>query len=1340
MPERTQILDVKERRAFSTIYEAINWCVGTDYKYWGRACWPNVNPTDGFRIWFTQLAYVEHGQYVPAVKNCLNLLCCNGNYHVFDYIGPTESEDKSEHNWKYDLIFSKEVGGNYYFRGVFVGDYEHSAPNHHVSKRISTKVKLIGCPARRLDFLNSVAPGEFDVDYLKHHNTSFDVVDVDSKSVSTSTNNTVIAKPTPKPAPKAPTRKTKIYKYSSSKNWDSHASYRPLFTIINKKLYRTNSWNELFQMLLFSYCYKTDNMTKINEDIELRRKFYNSTNLIAKGIDESTRAAKFAPDLCVRVFFPSSVDCEALGRIQYYIGKNVDVYIVEHDRNADKNAIEEQGNAFISNFIKETGIRNGSTKHLIAHINGKVLSDKEKFYRRIEKEFDRTTLIGDIDISSEEEWQLKKYMLDALDIVAFGNGVVSHPKIFAFGLVRYAMKHYESKTFWPFLKQEYGISIPGVNQWRVNEKFKDIMQENNKLYDDCDNNYIHNICMHAFVCDKYAYKFFDYMFDFWRLDLSRSLENCIDDNGNNLFDILIEEVANGGQDIKLHTSMALKMNPKGCKNRFRRVLRMIDNCYWNDADYSSSRNRITVLFNKWKNDPKSSFAKEIAKTTSSRRGGRGEKLLSRPTIVFSPSDNSFKLHLPKQVLRGCSEDENPYWSISVRDKNKKVLANLLRGKAFLFTEEMSIKIDKEDLFEEINIKLSSENGVYYRRTIKKDDLRFFNSKLRNIDSYEDYITKDVSYILVKKDNSISYVNGSFETCDKSGDDYDLYLIEPSVGDILILPNNHALSFGQPLVEGIISEHRIDGVKAIHDDVEYRTTSHLEKLFFKCSKQKIKGTSIKVLHASEQIYFGRAIDNDLLEFKLDDNLDDIYGYIIDLNSFIKDNGIYSLQLSIPGYSVRTYNICYINGFGYNFIGAPYIFKDFGTIEFPKNLLFKTNKDWVIEANKNYLEFSIVESEREINKYVKDRKLKLEYMFSQYSVDMIFDLPVLYWKYDVNDAWYTQKPGDVMIKTLPKKIYIAGDLSLSNAKMRIGSFGELDDSEIGTNYDKENGVYFFRTVDIIAALNRDLLYRNLRIIVNDQEETFLRIVCRSDVRSQSISGDFKKKKIYGYFDIFGDSDYMVTIKRGDKVIEEDIPLKDGKFEVDCDVEEGFYSLNLYEIEDDDSGFGSISYKLGEYSLEVIDERNFNGKNLVIKYIRNRNKLLSDLQLNYTYVVKELRKVDYFKDIGEGNIYTWLYDPYDNETMSSFEYFFGQLGSIKNGEFGFISKAVVIIDNDQNMNEVIINMINDGCYEGMKYFPKRGSLICYESNLTKSGRRMLKMIDDDIYQVGVEIGGKI
>lgn len=167
MPERSRILDVSERKTFRTIYEAINWCVGTDYKYWGRACWSSVRPTDGFRMWFTQLAKIEKGIYVPAVNDCLNIICCDGNYHVFDDLKQRSHEPLNQAKWKYDLIFSKEWGGDYSFRGVFIGDYVHSATNHHVSKRIATKVRLIGCPARKIELLDSVPEVDFDEEYIQ---------------------------------------------------------------------------------------------------------------------------------------------------------------------------------------------------------------------------------------------------------------------------------------------------------------------------------------------------------------------------------------------------------------------------------------------------------------------------------------------------------------------------------------------------------------------------------------------------------------------------------------------------------------------------------------------------------------------------------------------------------------------------------------------------------------------------------------------------------------------------------------------------------------------------------------------------------------------------------------------------------------------------------------------------------------------------------------------------------------------------------------------------------------------------------------------------------------------
>ena len=59
--------------------------------------------------------------------------------------------------WGYDLIFAKEPnGGEYIFRGVYVRDGEKSKPNHDVSKRIATKVKLLGSPVYDVELLDTI--------------------------------------------------------------------------------------------------------------------------------------------------------------------------------------------------------------------------------------------------------------------------------------------------------------------------------------------------------------------------------------------------------------------------------------------------------------------------------------------------------------------------------------------------------------------------------------------------------------------------------------------------------------------------------------------------------------------------------------------------------------------------------------------------------------------------------------------------------------------------------------------------------------------------------------------------------------------------------------------------------------------------------------------------------------------------------------------------------------------------------------------------------------------------------------------------------------------------------
>ena len=59
---------------------------------------------------------------------------------------------------------------------------------------------------------------------------------------------------------------------------------------------------------------------------------------------------------------------------------------------------------------KKSRYTDKNAKYFIARINNEVLLPQEKFYKRIDREFDRKVLIGDIPISEEEEGYLRDYM------------------------------------------------------------------------------------------------------------------------------------------------------------------------------------------------------------------------------------------------------------------------------------------------------------------------------------------------------------------------------------------------------------------------------------------------------------------------------------------------------------------------------------------------------------------------------------------------------------------------------------------------------------------------------------------------------------------------------------------------------------------------------------------------------------------------------------------------------------------------------------------------------------------------------------------------------------------
>ncbi len=160
-----EVLDASKHIEFKSIFEAINACIGTHYTGWMKACYPSVNGNSKFRMWFPKLAKTKDGEKVSAAFDCVNTISDDWNQLVFEDLkkSPDYVEEPENIYKGYDLIFAKDTDGGYLFRGVYVYDEDNSRGNKSVSKRIATKVRLLGNPTNDIELIDNVSDKDINI-------------------------------------------------------------------------------------------------------------------------------------------------------------------------------------------------------------------------------------------------------------------------------------------------------------------------------------------------------------------------------------------------------------------------------------------------------------------------------------------------------------------------------------------------------------------------------------------------------------------------------------------------------------------------------------------------------------------------------------------------------------------------------------------------------------------------------------------------------------------------------------------------------------------------------------------------------------------------------------------------------------------------------------------------------------------------------------------------------------------------------------------------------------------------------------------------------------------------
>lgn len=838
--------------------------------------------------------------------------------------------------------------------------------------------------------------------------------------------------------------------------------------------------------------------------------------------------------------------------------------------------------------------------------NRRILSPIEIMLRRINREFYKKRLIGDIAINNDEYALLIDRFRVQYELLKNSPNHIIVDNTFALSLVQIGIKYYDG-GFWPHVAKELGIgSLPPYQTLWIGESFYSTLVKYDKLRLSR-GEWVNNILMHCFVSDLYAENLFNFLFAYYRLDLERDLLRNNREMMNSLVEIILKN-DNTGRTYWLvrHTSDAVHVNTKGAKIRLRRLLRLIDNCFWEQITPVNSSNRLSKHFLEWYKNS-NDFNLEYVKYHGGNNAGRGGKSFSTPFLQCDFSMGAFRIYFPTQLI-DFAYSYDVYWKISCGETENRLGVNLYQGVTGNKTEETYLDLQVSELFNEYNISLMCGDMKVRRFKITADDTRFFDKNGDYIHTENLPTGKVFAFSLI----GATPVSEAIIDSERIGD-LILSYFEFQYGDIIRLPDGKPVSIGRKLEEGLLPRSRINGAYSLNEDgAQIPIYNKAPALLIKMQPSRTPGTLIQVNGRRFRMF-----DKDTVVVDLDERSGE-KGYIINMADYgCSEDGIYQLFIDVPNdRSRRFWEFTVINGFGFEFEDAPYIFNPRGTIRFKDKLKILSDRGSKKLHGENAFNF-------EIDPNCDD--IMFSFLTDLVMIPLRVYAPVFRWKFD-NGDWQIERPPELWHSEFPIMIYIKyPDDYLTICMDDVGNY-ETQEQEQSYKKLKEKHLFECDVTRFKSWFGREIAMRQVLLQFRDRKKEFIRVVTKSIALSCIIRGDYQNDILVGEVDIIGKARYYTDIKLNNLVLAEKVVINQGRFELETELVSGNYIIDIFEEDEDDTGFGDICfYPVAHFEQELLNPHNLCGKCIEVKRIRNGQKSIFYLPLNYRFTIENLSYSD-------------------------------------------------------------------------------------------------------------------
>ncbi|SHE39248.1 DNA-directed RNA polymerase subunit alpha C-terminal domain-containing protein [Caloramator proteoclasticus] len=833
---------------------------------------------------------------------------------------------------------------------------------------------------------------------------------------------------------------------------------------------------------------------------------------------------------------------------------------------------------------------------------------REKLEKRILKEFKIKKLIGDIIINDSEYEILIEDFRNKCKIIENSASHSIIDPLFATALVYIGIKYYDG-SFWPHVAKILSVDKLTINfQGWIGDSFINTLKRYNKVIID-ENEKVKNILMHGFVSDYYANDMFNFLFKYYDIDLERDLSRNNKEMMNNLIEI-IQRNDNTGRTYLLvkQTANAIIANKRGGKIRIRRLLKLIDKCFYDQVTPINPVSRMSILFNKWQENSEDFKIKRNQYNLSFSK----KKSFSSPYLKCDLKNTKFKLILPSQLIKFENEGEIK-WKINTSNKNIIVDTYTYEAVTGNKTQEMFIDINPLEIFDEFIVELLNDEKSIRCFKLKSHCIRFFDKDGNLLNTNSNLPKGEDVYSFTKKDEipiseailDNEIIGNLLRTC-----------FNFSLGDYVRLPDGKVISIDKKIEEGLLYRNSLKDCYAEYNNEILPIYKSPPVILIKIQENRAKGTIININGKNNRMF-----DEIAIKVDLNDGSNEV-GYIINLKDYgcIKD-GVYEVFIDVPNDRTNRYwRFALINGIEYSFEDAPYIFKTKATIVFNENLKIISN-DITTEKNRDDNSFNF-----EINSN-KDY-IDFLYEFNNENIKLFFKVPVLKWSLD-NNIWNIEKMLDIWHSEFPSKIYIKGPFDKMKFSLDENIGNEEKVVEQAKSYLKSKDGVFVCDISVFKSwFGREKIKRSIFIEFDGYRIEFLNVITKSVVADHILKGNFTENELIGNFKIIGNANYYVDIvyTKTSEPIASKLPIINGTFSIKQKLLSGKYELTIYEDEEDDTGFGISNYLyVDRFYEEIINPYDLSGKSLEIKGIKKGENSLFEINLSCRYVINDLKKID-------------------------------------------------------------------------------------------------------------------